>query len=217
VSGLEELKAKVISMDVDKVIELTRKALDDGLAAERIIDEALVPAMDIVGQEFERGERFIPEMMLSAKATKGMMEILRPLLVSGVSKRWGKVITGTVEGDLHDIGLNIVSTMLEGGGFEVRNLGVDVPVERFLEALEEHSATLLGMSALLTTTMLKMKEVIDRLGERGIREKVRVMIGGAPVTQDYADEIGADGYAPDAISAVELAKRLVGGASPKPC
>lgn len=207
-SILDELKTRVIDMDVTGVVELTKKALGEGSSAEEILDKSLIPAMEIVGDEYEYGDRYIPEMLLSADAMKGAMNILRPVLVGSGVKMQGKVVIGTVEGDLHEIGMNLVSVMLEGAGFEVCNLGAEVPAEKFVKAVKEHEANLLGMSALLTTTMLNMKVVIEALQEAGMREKVRVMIGGAPVTQDYADEIGADGYASDAPSATELAKQL---------
>jgi len=210
-SILDELKTRVIDMDVPGVAELTRKALGEGSSAEEILNKSLIPAMEIVGDEYEYGDRYIPEMLLSADAMKGAMNILRPVLVGSGVKMQGKVVIGTVEGDLHEIGMNLVSVMLEGAGFEVCNLGIEVPAEKFVKAVKEHEANLLGMSALLTTTMLNMKVVIEALQEAGMREKVRVMIGGAPVTQDYADEIGADGYASDAPSATELAKQLSAG------
>jgi len=213
---LDDLKAKVIDMNSEEVVELTQKALDAGLNPREILNQALIPAMEIVGDEYERGERFIPEMLVSANAMKGAMELLRPLLVeSGVGMK-GKVVMGTVRGDLHDIGLNLVSAMLEGAGFEVHKLGTDVPAEKFVGAVKEDGANLLGMSALLTTTMLNMAGVIQALKENGLRDKVKVMIGGASITPDYVDEIGADGYAPDAFSAVELADRLVAGLKEKP-
>lgn len=206
---LEDLKRSVIEMKVEKVTELTQKALDEGLGAEEILNKALVPAMDVVGEQYERGERYVPEMLLSAHAMKGAMEKLRPLLAkSGVEPK-GRVVIGTVEGDLHDIGQNLVSMMLEGAGFEVYNLGAEVPAERFVEGAKEREADLVGMSALLTTTMIHMPEVIEALKGNGLRDRVKVMIGGAPVTQEYADEIGADGYAPDAAAAVKLAERLM--------
>lgn len=206
---LDELKTRVINMDGQGAVELTREALDEGSSAEEILNNSLIPAMEIVGDEYEYGDRYIPEMLLSAEAMKGAMEVLRPVLVRTGVKMQGKVVIGTVEGDLHEIGMNLVSIMLEGAGFEVYNLGAEVPAEKFVKAVKEHDANLLGMSALLTTTMLNMKEVIEALQEAGMREQARVMIGGAPVTQDYADDIGADGYAPDAPSAVELAKHLL--------
>ena len=206
---LDDLKASVIDMEVEKTAELTQKALDDGLGAEEILDKALIPAMDIVGEQYERGEKYVPEMLLSAQAMKGAMKLLRPLLVSSGAKMKGRVVMGTVEGDLHDIGQNLVGMMLEGAGFEVYNLGAEVSAEEFVKGVKEHKANLVGLSALLTTTMLHMPEVIDALKEAGLRDQVKVMIGGAPVSQEYADEIGADGYAPDAASAVKLAERLV--------
>lgn len=205
---LDELKTRVIDMDGQKVVELTKKALDEGSSAEEVLNNSLIPAMEIVGDEYEYGDRYIPEMLLSAEAMKGAMEVLRPVLVRTGIKMQGKVVMGTVEGDLHEIGMNLVSIMLEGAGFEVYNLGAEVPAEKFAKAVKEHDANLLGMSALLTTTMLNMKGVIEALQEAGIRERTKVMIGGAPVTQDYANDIGADGYAPDAPSAIELAKHL---------
>jgi len=207
-SILDELKTRVIDMDVPGTVELTQKALGEGSSAEEILNKSLIPAMEIVGDEYEYGDRYIPEMLLSADAMKGAMNILRPVLAGTGVKMQGRVVIGTVEGDLHEIGMNLVSVMLEGVGFEVCNLGAEVPAEKFVKAVKEHEANLLGMSALLTTTMLNMKVVIEALQEAGMREKVKVMIGGAPVTQDYADEVGADGYAPDAPSATELAKQL---------
>jgi len=208
VKTLDELRAKVIEMDPEKVAQLTQKALGEGISAKELLDQALIPAMEIVGDEYERGERFIPEMLVSANAMKKAMQLLRPLLMKSGAKMKGEVVMGTVEGDIHDIGLNLVVMMLEGAGFVVQNLGTDVPAKEFVKAVKEDEVHLVGMSALLTTTMLKMREVIEALKESGLRDKVKVMIGGAPVTQDYADEIEADGYAPDAFSAVKLADRL---------
>lgn len=208
VKTLDELRAKVIEMDPEKVAQLTQKALDEGISAKELLDQALIPAMEIVGDEYERGERFIPEMLVSANAMKKAMQLLRPLLMKSGAKMKGEVVMGTVEGDIHDIGLNLVVMMLEGAGFVVQNLGTDVPAKEFVKAVKEDEVHLVGMSALLTTTMLKMREVIEALKESGLRDKVKVMIGGAPVTEDYANEIEADGYAPDAFSAVKLADRL---------
>ncbi len=205
---LDELKTKLIDMDVQKVVDLTKRALDEGFSAEEILGRALIPAMDIVGDKFECGERFLPEMLLSANAMKEAMRLLRPLLARAGAKTQAKVVMGSVEGDLHDIGLNIVSAMLEGGGFDVYNLGTDVPAEQFVNAVREHNASLLGMSALLTTTMLNMKVVIEELHNSGIRDRVKVMVGGAQVTQDFVNEIGADGSAVEAGSAVKLARQL---------
>jgi len=204
----EDLKVAVIDMEVERAVELTKKALDEGKKAEDIMNSSLVLAMDIVGEQYDKGEKYVPEMLLSAKAMKAAMELLRPLLVESGVKMRGKIAIGTVEGDLHDIGQNLVSMMLEGAGFEVINLGAETPADTFVESVKENKPDIVGMSALLTTTMLHMPEVIDALKEAGLRDQVRVMIGGAPVTQEYADEIGADGYAPDAASAVKLAKSL---------
>jgi len=207
---LDDLKQSVIDMEVDKATELTQKALDEGLDAEKVLNEALVPAMDAVGDQYEKGERYVPEMLLSAQAMKGGMQLLRPLLAeSGVEPK-GRIVIGTVEGDLHDIGQNLVSMMLEGAGFEVTNLGAETPADEFVSSVKDNRADILGLSALLTTTMTHMPEVIDALKEDGVRENLQVMIGGAPVSQDYADEIGADGYASDASSAVKLAEQLIG-------
>jgi 5-methyltetrahydrofolate--homocysteine methyltransferase len=206
---LEDIKKGVIDMKVEETAELTKKALDEGLKPERVLKEALIPAMNLVGDEYERGERFVPEMFLSADSMKGAVEILRPLLVGSGIEPAGKVVMGTVKGDLHDIGQNLVCMMLEGAGFEVHNLGVEVPAERFVEAVKEVGAHLVGISALLTTTMVHMHGVIEALKRAGLRKQVKVMVGGAPVTNDYADKIGADGYGPDASAAVKLAKELM--------
>jgi 5-methyltetrahydrofolate--homocysteine methyltransferase len=207
---LDDLKQSVIDMEVDKATELTQKALDEGLDAEKVLNEALVPAMDAVGDQYEKGERYVPEMLLSAQSMKGGMQLLRPLLAeSGVEPK-GRIVIGTVEGDLHDIGQNLVSMMLEGAGFEVTNLGAETPADEFVSSVKDNNADILGLSALLTTTMTHMPEVIDALKEDGVRDNLQVMIGGAPVSQDYADEIGADGYASDASSAVKLAEQLIG-------
>ncbi len=165
--------------------------------------------MDIVGQEYENGDRYVPEMLISAEAMKGALAKLKPLLAdAGVQPR-GRIAIGTVEGDLHDIGKDLVAMMLEGAGFEVINLGVEVSADAFVGAVKENKSDILGMSALLTTTMVHMPEVIERLKEAGLREQVKVIIGGAPVTQEYATTIGADGYAPDAASAAKLAVSLI--------
>lgn len=206
---LDDLKQSVIDMEVDKATELTQKALDEGMEAEKVLNEALVPAMDAVGDQYEKGERYVPEMLLSAQAMKGGMQLLRPLLAeSGVEPK-GRIVIGTVEGDLHDIGQNLVSMMLEGAGFEVTNLGAETPAEEFVSAAKDNNANIVGLSALLTTTMTHMPEIIDALKENGLRDNVKVMVGGAPVSQDYSDEIGADGYASDASSAVKLAEKLI--------
>ena len=206
---LEELKASVIGMEPEKAAELTQATLDAGIDPAKILAEALIPAMDVVGEEYEEGKRYVPEMLVSAEAMKAAMKILRPLLIGSKVEPKGKVVIGTVEGDLHDIGKNLVAMMLEGAGFEVHDLGTEVTAERFVEAVREHDADLVGMSALLTTTMVHMPEVIKALEEAGLRSRVKVMVGGAPVTEEYAQEIGADGYGADAAAAVKLAQRLL--------
>ena len=205
---IDAIKQAVLEGDRPKVAELTAAALEAGTEPKEILDQALTPAMDIVGEEYERGDRYVPEMLISAEAMKGAMAKLGPLLAdAGVEPR-GRIVIGTVEGDLHDIGKDLVAMMLEGAGFEVINLGVEVSAETFVEAVRERKPGLVAMSALLTTTMTYMPLVIDALKAAGLRSQVKVIIGGAPVTQAYADEIGADGYAPDAAAAVKLAVAL---------
>jgi len=208
---LQEIKESLVQLEYDKVIELVKKALDQGIPPLEVIDKALSPAMKEVGDLFEKGEYFLAELVTAAEAFKECMEIMKPLLLKErkALKPLGVVVIGTVEGDLHDIGKSIVATMLESGGFEVHDLGVDVPAEKFVEKALEVNADIIAMSALLTTTMLNMKKVIDLLKEKGIRDKFKVLIGGAPITEEFAKEIGADGYAEDAVKAVEVAKKLV--------
>jgi 5-methyltetrahydrofolate--homocysteine methyltransferase len=207
---LREIKEAIISGKPDVAKELTDEALHGGGEAERILHEALIPAMDEVGEKFGRNEIFFPEMLVAAMAMKQALATLKPVLVSKGIKGIGTVVLGTVQGDLHDIGKNLVGMLLEGAGFEVIDLGIDTPKEEFIKAVRENAPQLLGLSALLTTTMPRMQEVIDELEKNELRGKVRVIIGGAPVTQEYADEIGADGYAPDAASAAMKAKDIVG-------
>lgn len=206
---LDKIKQAVLAGEMEGIAELTNQALAQGIGAREILDQALTPAMDIVGEEYEKGDRYVPEMLISAETMKGAVTVLKPLLVEAGVKARGKVVIGTVEGDLHDIGKDLVAMMLEGAGFEVINLGVEVTAEEFLKAAKEHEADIIGMSALLTTTMIHMPEVMEALKQAGLRDRVKVMIGGAPVTQGYADKIGADGYAPDAASATKLAKSLL--------
>ena len=206
---LDVIKKAVLDGEMEQAVEATEKAISQGLKAQQILDEALTPAMDIVGQEYENGDRYVPEMLISAEAMKGALAKLKPLLAdAGVQPR-GRIVIGTVEGDLHDIGKDLVVMMLEGAGLEVINLGVEVTADTFVHAIKEHRPNILGMSALLTTTMVHMPEVIERLKEAGLREQVKVIIGGAPVTQGYADKIGADGYAADAASATKLAVSMI--------
>jgi len=205
---LDKIKQAVLAGDMEGIAELTNQALAQGIVAGEILDQALTPAMDIVGREYEDGDRYIPEMLISAETMKGAVLVLKPLLVEAGVEARGKLVIGTVEGDLHDIGKDLVAMMVEGAGFEVINLGAEITAEQFVNAVKEHKPNIIGMSALLTTTMIHMPDVIDALKQAGLRDQVKVMIGGAPVTQAYADKIGADGYAADAASATKLAKSL---------
>ena len=209
-ADLKEIAENLIQGKADKVKELVKKAIDEGEDVQRILNEGLLAGMSVVGEKFKKNEFYVPEVLIAARAMKQGMEILKPLLSQKGVKGIGKVVLGTVKGDLHDIGKNLVGMMFEGAGFEVVDLGIDVPEDKFAQAVKENNPDILGMSALLTTTMPAMKDVISCLEKEGIRDKVKVMVGGAPVTQDYADEIGADGYAPDAASAVDKAKELLG-------
>jgi corrinoid protein of di/trimethylamine methyltransferase len=188
----------------------TQQALDEGMDPKTLLDGTMIPAMDEVGKRFERNEYFVPELLISARAMKTSLELLKPLLVAKGAEPVGKVAIGTVKGDLHDIGKNLVAAMLEGGGFEVIDLGVDVTPEKFIGAVKERGAQVVALSALLTTTMSNMKGTIDALKEAGVREQVKVIVGGAPVTQRFADEIGADGFSDNASGAVQMARKLVG-------
>jgi 5-methyltetrahydrofolate--homocysteine methyltransferase len=205
----EGLKEGVIKGNAKRVLELTEAALAEGDEPLAIINESLIPAMSVVGEKMRRGDMFIPEVLMSAKAMTGSVNRLRPLIVGSVENRVGKIVVGTVKGDLHDIGKNLVAMLSEANAFEVVNLGVDVSPEKFADAVVEHEPDILGMSALLTTTMPRMKDTVEYLKKRGLRDKVKVIVGGAPVTAEFAEEVGADGYAPDAASAVELIKRLL--------
>jgi len=205
---LENIKTSIVNMEEGNAARLTREALA-AHPAEDILNQALIPAMEIVGCEYEEARKFIPEMLLAANAMNCALEILKPILARSEAKKAGRVIMGTVEGDVHDIGQKMVGIMLEGAGFEVHSLGSDVPASRFIGAVEEFSPDLLGMSALLTTTAPRMKDVLDGLRAGGLRDKVRVMVGGAVLNQRLAEEYGADGFAADAASAVRLAKTLM--------
>jgi len=206
---LEEIIGAIDKGDTSAVRELSEKALGEDIPAVEILNKALVTGMNVVSEKFKNCEIFIPEVLISAKAMKAGMDIVKPLLANGDVKSPGKIIIGTVKGDLHDIGKNIVAMLLEGAGFEVVNLGTDVSKEDFIEFAKKEKANIIGLSALLTTTMLYMKEVIDSIKEAGLDRNVRVIIGGAPISQSYADEINADGYASDATSAVDLVKNLL--------
>jgi len=209
VAILEDIALSVGKGDEASVGELTQKAVSEGIAPAEILDNALVAGMNVVGEKFKNNEVFIPEVLVSARAMKAGMGIVRPLLAEANIEPRGNIVVGTVKGDLHDIGKNIVGMLLEGAGYEVTDLGTDVSVEQFMEVVEK-GANVIGLSALLTTTMTYMKDVIQAVDEAGFRDKVKVVIGGAPITQSYADEINADGYAPDAASAVDLVKGLLG-------
>jgi 5-methyltetrahydrofolate--homocysteine methyltransferase len=206
-ADLKALADAVINGDQNKALEITKAAIKEGIAAKDILDNGLIAGMDIVGDRFKKNEFYIPEVLIAARAMKTAMAVLEPELIKAGVEPVGKLLIGTVQGDLHDIGKNLVAMMLKGAGFEVIDLGVDVGPEKFVEKVKAAKAQLIGMSALLTTTMPGMEKTIKALKKAGI--PVKVMIGGAPVTQDYADRIGADGYAPDAASAVDLAKSLV--------
>ena len=206
---LEKLNEALIQGDWKTAAAVTQAALAEGVAPLTIVTGHLVPAMDEVGRLFDCEEYFVPEMLLSARAMKAAMEIIRPLLTESGVEPIGRVVIGTVKGDLHDIGKNLVAAMLEGGGFEVIDLGADVAPELFIEAASTRHANLVALSALLTVTMPSMKTTIDAFRAAGVRERVKIIVGGAPVTQQYADSIGADGYGESAGAAVALARRLV--------
>ncbi len=200
----------VVSGSVDDVETGVKKALESGVDAESILNNGLILAMDEVGNRFEKGEFFLPEMLIAGRAMKAGIAILRPLLADTGIEPIGKIVIGTLKGDMHDIGKNLVGLMMEGAGFEVVDIGTDVSPEQFVEVVTKEQPQLVGMSALLTTTMTSAADVVNLLVENGIRDTVKVMFGGAPVTQEYVDTIGADGYAPDAASAVKRAKELCG-------
>ncbi len=206
----DQLKQALIEGDAATVTALTEALLAGGASAREILDEALLPGMEVVGNRMRSGECFIPEVLLSARTMQAALDLIRPHLAAGESASAGTVVIGTVEGDLHDIGKNLVAMLLAGAGFEVVNLGTGVAPEAFVAAAREHKAQILGMSALLTTTLPQMAATIAALSDAGLRDEVKVMVGGAPVTAAYADEIGADGYGANAGMAVERAKELVG-------
>lgn len=209
-SDLRQLFEAVVTGDHVTSKSMTAEALASGTEPLALVNDYMIPAMDDVGGRFERNEYFVPELLLSARAMKAAMELIRPLLAARGDEPIGRVVIGTVKGDLHDIGKNLVCAMLEGGGFEVFDLGVNVTPEKFIAKVRETNAQLVGMSALLTTTMPSMKLTIDAFAREGLRDQVKFMVGGAPVTQRFATEIGSDGYAENAPSAVALAKRLMG-------
>lgn len=205
----DTLSDGIMKGDVKVVESEVNKALNEGAEARDILVKGLIGGMSVVGERFKTGEMFLPEVLMSAHAMHQGLGIVKPLLAKAGQKAMGRVVIGTVEGDIHDIGKRIVGLLLEGNGYEVTDLGVDAKADVFIQAIEEYKPDVLGMSALLTTTMLNMGKTIDLLNEKGIRERVKVIVGGAPVTEEFAKSIGADGYAPEAGSAVELVKRLV--------
>lgn len=207
---LKEISKRLLELNVSKVEQLTKEAINFGIPAQKILKEGLIPGMEQVGVLFKDGEIYIPEVLVAAKAMKSAMSLLQPLFNKESMKYLGKVAIVTVEGDLHDIGKNLVILMMQGIGFEVIDLGIDQPSEKIVEFVKQTDIQILGLSALLTTTMPKLRETIDALITAGVRERVKIMVGGAPVTQKYATEIGADAYAPNAGAAAEKAKTLIG-------
>jgi 5-methyltetrahydrofolate--homocysteine methyltransferase len=206
---LETIYQNVIDGETSSVEAGVKAALASGMSAETILNDGLIKAMGEVGQRYEDGDLYVPEMVMAAESMQAGMALLKPYLAESGVKSAGKVIIGAVKGDLHDIGKNLVAVMLEGAGFEVIDLGTDVDAQKFVDAVRKNQAGVVGLSALLTTTMEKMKFTIDMFKELGMRNDVKVIVGGAPVTEDYAQQIGADGYAPDAVSAVKLVRQLM--------
>jgi corrinoid protein of di/trimethylamine methyltransferase len=206
---LTKLTDAVLTGDAKGAVAVTKEALAQKVDPQELVTKYMIPAMDEVGRRFETGDCYVPELLVSARAMKAALELIRPLLAAQGAEPLGRVVIGTVKGDLHDIGKNLVASMLEGAGFAVADLGVDVPPEKFIAEIRERKAQLVALSALLTTTMPNMKTILEELSKAGVRERVKVIVGGAPVTQRYADEIGADGYSDNANGAVGLARRLV--------
>lgn len=206
---LKELQEALFRGDVSRVKKITQRALQEKVEPKEILEQGLITGMKVVGIKFKNNEIFLPEVLLASQAMYGGLELLQPKLIKSGVKAVGKVIIGTAKGDLHDIGKNLVAMMLRGGGFEVIDLGIDATPEKFLKASQEHQPDIVGISALLTTTMIGMMDVITILKKAGLRNKIKVMVGGAPVTQEFANEISADVYAPDAASAVEKARELL--------
>lgn len=208
--ALKQLQDLVVVGRRKEVTETTQKLIDEGIKPEKILYEGLLPGMAVVGERFESGEYFIPEMLLAARSLNAGLDLLRPLLTDSEMKPTGKVVLGTVKGDIHDIGKNLVAVMMQGAGFEVIDAGVDVPPEKFVELIREHQPDIVGLSALLTTTMPSMEDTLEVFKSEKIRDKVKVLIGGAPVTQEYANRIGADGFGRNATVAAQVAVKLVG-------
>jgi 5-methyltetrahydrofolate--homocysteine methyltransferase len=213
VPDLQPLYDAVVNGDQKASVRITREALDAGVEPMELLEKYMIPAMDEVGRRFECEDYFVPELLLAARAMKGSMEMIRPLLTASGAKPAGRVAIGTVKGDLHDIGKNLVASMLEGGGFEVIDLGSDVSAERFVDAVQNNGANLICLSALLTVTMTAMRSTIEALEKAGVRDRVKVIVGGAPVTPQYAKDIRADGYGENANSAVAMARSLLAPAT----
>lgn len=208
-ANFEDLSKSVISGNIAKVKKLTQALIDEGAAPLDIINQGLIGGMGIVGARFKNGEMFVPEVLVAAKSMSAGIELVKPLIADQDMPSVGKVLLGTVKGDLHDIGKNLVGMMLESRGYTVVNAGIDVSPDKFVQLIKEHKPNVLAMSALLTTTMLHMKDTIELMKEEGVKDQVAVIVGGAPISQDFADEVGADGFAPDAASAVDLCNRLL--------
>jgi len=206
---LETIKEMVVGGKFNDIEAEVQRAVDSGTDLNRLINEALISAMDIVGKQFANSEIYVPEMLVSATTMKRGLAIIKPLLQSGEAENRGTILMGTVKGDLHDIGKNLVTMMMEGAGFKIIDLGVDVKIEDLIEAVKKEKADILGLSALLTTTMPEMQKVIEVLTAEGLKDKVKVIVGGAPIDQGFADKIGADGFGADAVEAVQLARELV--------
>lgn len=210
---LEKLTDAIVAGNMPGATALVNEAVAAGIAPQTIISEYLIKGMEIIGARFGAGQAFVPNLLMSARAMKGCLEILKPLLKGDTSISYGKIVIGTVKGDLHDIGKNLVASMFEGSGFDVINLGIDISADKFVNAIKENNADILVLSALLTTTMNYMRDVITAVQEAGLRDKVKIMVGGAPLNAEFAAEIGADAYTQDANEAVLVAKRLLGKAS----
>jgi 5-methyltetrahydrofolate--homocysteine methyltransferase len=207
---LERIASGILEGDAEQTARLVKKALDDGLPADEIMDDGLLVGMNEVGVRFKAGDMFVPEVLMSAEAMQAGTTLLRPLLVGGSGKQVGKVLLGTVKGDLHDIGKNLVAMMCEGAGFEVIDIGFNADPEKFVEAIKQHQPKIVGMSAMLTTTMRAMGYTIKAIEEAGLRDQVKIMVGGAPVDAEFAVRIGADGYGSNAPAGADLAKKLAG-------
>lgn len=208
---LETIREMVVGGKFNDIEEEVQRAVDSGTDLNRLINDALISAMDIVGKRFADGDIYVPEMLVSAKTMKQGLDIIKPLLKSGEAEQRGTIVMGTVKGDLHDIGKNLVTMMMEGAGFRIIDLGVDVKIEDLIDTVKKEEVDVLGLSALLTTTMPEMRKVIEALEEAGLRNQLKVIVGGAPIDQRFADEIGADGFGADAVEAVQLAREIVAG------